>query len=167
MKKFLKTVLIVIVLGLVVYFVLNYSPADKKLKINYPTTYNVSEQVSWGCESLIDANIIGSKLEYLTGGIEGELNKGTDKLGISIKDDGTMTFLTKAALEIGTTEGDSFVIMENTEKLLTAVLYNKLSSQFNTFSLNKENGLAVWTKGQPDFMTYGSPYGQVVYLICR
>jgi len=96
---------------------------ENKLRIPFPFTTSVSNQTSLSCESLMSANIIGSPVDYLTNGIEGAVKKGTDKIAVNIKDDSTLSFLTRASLEAGVSEGDLWTIMTNTDEELVAILY--------------------------------------------
>ena len=73
----------------------------QSLKIPFPFTIDVVGRTSLACESLKSAGIVGSPEEYLTNGIEGEVRKGTDKLAVNIKGDGTMSFLTRALVRAG------------------------------------------------------------------
>ena len=138
----------------------------QSLKIPFPPTIGVHGQTSLSCESLMSAGIVGSPEEYLTNGIEGEVRKGTDKLAVNIKGDGTMSFLTRASVEAGVAEGDSWSVLRDTSEDLVALHYDDFFGSVNVFALNKETGLAIWSKTRPDFLTYGSPTGAVIYLQC-
>ncbi len=79
-----------------------------------------------------------------------------------------MSFLTRASVEAGFAEGDLWTVLRDTPEALVAMhLFDGLfSSQVNVFALNKETGLAIWSKASPDFLTFGSPRGNVFYLQC-
>lgn len=139
---------------------------ENKIRLPFPATINVSKQTTFSCESLLSANIIGSPVDYLTDGVEGTIRKGTDKIALNIIDENTLSFLTRASLEAGVSEGDHFVIINNTDEELVAILYNDFNSSVNIFTLNKTNGLAVWSKTRPNFLTYDSPTGSIIYLSC-
>lgn len=162
----ITTIIVVALTGMIVYLVLEGSK-EMKMKIDYPLVWDVSGQTSFSCESLMSAGIIGSPKDYLTNGVEGEVKKGTDKVAIKIKDEKTLSFITGAAVEAGVAEGDPFVILRNTDYDLVAIYYDEIWGSLNTFSLNKRNGLAVWSKTKPEFIGYESPSGDVIYLICR
>ena len=57
--------------------------------------------------------------------------------------------------------------LKNSDEELVSIFYDQIWGSVNVFTLNKNNGLAVWSKTRPDFLAYGSPYGSVTYLICR
>jgi hypothetical protein len=57
--------------------------------------------------------------------------------------------------------------VKNSDEELVAILYEQYSGAVNVFALNKENGLAVWFKTRPNFLSYESPTGNITYLICR
>lgn len=159
-------VLVVVVIAIGGYFYSQKSGGGStSLKISFPYTFSVANNTSFACESLLSANIIGSSEEYLTNGIKGDVAKGTDKVAMNIKDAKTLNFLTSASVGIGTSEGDNFLIVENNAEKLMAVWFNE--TVISTVALNKTNGLAVWLKGNPDFPNYGTPYGSVIYMVCR
>lgn len=99
--------------------------------------------------------------------IEGNLEKGTDKLSIKINGDDTINFLTTAAVEGGSIEGDKSNIIRNDEFILIAqdVWQNNIVS---TLTISKETGLGIWQEttasGLP--MDYKVPYGFMIYLQC-
>jgi len=141
-----------------------YISKNKNLKIPFPYTFSVANNTSFACESVMYSGIFGNSAKYLIGGIEGEVSKGTDKVAMSIKDSKTLTFITGASVGIGMTEGDNFIILQNTEERLFAVWFN--DNAISNIVLNKKNGLAIWLKGsQSPF--YDAPNGQIIYLICR
>lgn len=156
---------------LVVAYLYVGNDTNGKLKIPFPVTFDVSSNTSFACESLMSATLIGSEAEYLTNGIEGEVERGTDKIAMKIKDAQTLEFLTVASLEIGVTEGSKFVIVQNDREKLIAAYFNESDPipGIDTLVLNKKNGLALWTKAKPEFLgsIYGAPGGMVFYLICR
>lgn len=135
------------------------------MKVLFPYTFSVANNTSFACEALLSTNIIGSPKEYLTNGIKGDVEKGTDKVAMNIKDAKTLNFLTGASVGIGISEGDNFAIIENSAQKLMAVWFNE--NFISTVVLNKTNGLAVWLKGTPDFPGYGAPQGTVIYMVCR
>lgn len=160
----LVVIIVILAIGLYFYFQ-GYNPFSKKLKVDFPYTSNISQNVSFACESLVYSDVIGSPTEYLTDGIEGEVKKGTDTIAMTIKDEDTLSFLTGVAVKAGTSEGDNFRIVQNNDEKLMAVWFNQYV--INTVVLNKKNGLGVWTKSDPDFITYDAPHGSIIYMICR
>lgn len=150
------------VIGLI--YLINVA-GDKKIKISYPYTQNLSQAVEFACTSLMSADIIGTPIDYLTNGIEGTLSRGTDKIAISIKDSKTLTFITAAAVGAGASEGDLWTILKNNDKALVAILYDAEFGSLNALALNKENGLAVWSKTRPTFILYDA-YGAIIYMRC-
>lgn len=162
---------IIVVLGILAVVVIGYfyfsgdNPITNNIKIPFPYVNSVAKNTSFGCESLLSSNIIGSPEEYLTNGIEGSIEKGTDKIAMSIKDAQTLILQTSTNVEFGSTEGDNFKIIQNDKENLMAIWFSE--STISTIVLNKNNGLAIWLKGNPDFITYGAPYGSMIYMICR
>jgi len=137
------------------------SQSVASLKVPVPYAQNVAGNTSFACKSLMSANVVGDSIEDV---VNGEVAEGTDKVAMTIKDEKTLTFMTGASIEIGVTEGDDFAIVQNTNQQLMAVWFNE--NVVSSVVLNKKNGLAVWTKGNPDFITLGVPVGLVVYLSC-
>jgi len=162
-------IILALVVGVLVgWFGFRNVAGVQSLKIPFPFTTDVSGYTSLACESLMSAGIVGSHTDYLTNGIEGEVRKGTDKLAVNVKGDGTLAFLTQASVEAGVAEGDLWTVLRDTSESLIAMHLSDgvFSSQVNVFALNKETGLAVWSKTSPDFLTFGSPRGDVFYLQC-
>jgi hypothetical protein len=165
--KFLKNKILYIVLVIIIISLGSYVKSLPKntIKVSFPYTKNIASNTDYACESLVSSSIIGSPEEYLTNGIEGSVEKGTDKIAMSIKDESTLVFQTAASISVGITEGDSYLILQNNSSKLLAVWFNEYT--VSTVVINKENGLALWLKGSPDYITYGAPYGSVIYMICR
>lgn len=167
-NKIIIIIITALVVGSAVYWWSSRGiSGENKLRVAFPITRDVSQQTSFVCESLVSADIIGSPVDYLTDGVEGTVSKGTDKIAVNIKDEDTLSFLTRAALEAGVSEGELFAIMKNTDEELVAILYDQFRVSVNVFALNKKNGLAVWSKARPNFLGYESPSGSIIYLICR
>lgn len=162
-----KGLIALVIIAVVVIGYLYIRSDSKVFKIPFPLTYSIADSTSFACEALISAYIIGSEVEYLTNGIEGTVEKGTDTIAMKIKDPQILEFITRASLSIGVTEGSKFSILQNDPEKLIAVYFDEKS--IDTVALNKKNGLAVWTKGGPEFLgsIYGAPRGQVIYLVCR
>ena len=143
-----------------------YKPSTGgKLKIPFPFTQSVSNITTLACEALIDMDVTGSPVEYLTNGIEASVAKGINKVSLAIKDDKTISFLSGASFNAGDVGGVDFSIVKNDDKELVAAMYNDTS--MNSIVLNKKNGLAIWLKNRYDFPTYDAPAGNLSYLICR
>jgi uncharacterized RDD family membrane protein YckC len=87
---------------------------QRTARVPFPHTRNVASKTTFACESLVSADVIGSPEEYLTNGIEGSVQKGTDKFAMSIKDERTLSFLTAASVEVGTSNGEEFRIITRT-----------------------------------------------------
>ena len=164
-KGILIVVLVIVAAALGYFYFQGENAATTTIKVPFPYTFDVAGNTSFACESLVSADIIGSPEEYLTNGIEGSVRKGTDRIAMNIKDEKTLNFLTGASVQIGTSEGDNFSIIQNNDQKLMAVWFNE--NVISTVILNKENGLGVWLKGDPDFFTYSAPHGSVMYMVCR
>ena len=155
---------VVILIFFAGYTYFSKAESPNALKLPFPYTMNVSTNTSFACESIMSADLIGSPEEYLTNGIEGTVQKGTDTVAMNIKDSKTLNFLTGASIKAGVSEGDNFAILQNDDQKLMAAWFS--DSVISTVVLNKTNGLALWLKGSPDFVTYEGPHGQIIYLKC-
>jgi hypothetical protein len=117
------------------------------------------------CEALLFSAIHGEE----KGRLKGMVAKGTDNLSIEMKDNKTLLMMTVASVKAGITEPRTFAILKNTEKELTAISYEEplLKGQtVNVFILNKETGLAIWSKNSTSFFTSKVPDAQIMYLKC-
>ncbi|MDP3882533.1 MAG: hypothetical protein Q8Q48_00560 [Candidatus Staskawiczbacteria bacterium] len=165
-KKWIFAISAILVVGLGGYFYFSGSnPITNRMKVPFPYVNSVANNTYFACESLLSSSIIGSPEEYLTNGIEGSVDKGTDKVAMSIKDEQTLTLQTGANVSAGFTEGDNFTIVQNDKNKLMAVWLNE--NAISTIALNKDNGLAVWLKGNPNFIIYDAPHGSIIYMVCR
>lgn len=156
--------LAIVVIAAAAYFI--YKPiSGGKYKIAFPFTQSVSNNTTFSCEALIDVDVTGSPVEYLTNGIEATVGKGTNKVSLAIKDDKTISFLSGASFNTGNVGGVDFTIVKNDDKELVVAMYNDTS--MNSIVLNKKNGLGIWSKSRSDFPTYDAPSADLSYLICR
>jgi len=128
---------IIIAIAVWTYFYFQgYNPFTNTVTVPFPYTMNVADNTSFACESLVSADIIGSPEEYLTNGIEGEVQKGTDIAAMEILDSKTLSFQTGASLKVGEAEGDNFAILHNDSQKLLAVWFSKDS--IHSIVLNKK-----------------------------
>ena len=165
-KKWAFVVLAILVVGLAGYFYANRNnQVANNMSVSFPLVSSVVNNTSFACESLLSSGIISSSDENLTNGIEGSVNKGTDKVALNIKDEKTLTMQTGANISAGIAKGDDMAIIQNDKNKLMAVWFN--DNVTSTIVLNKSNGLAVWLKGNSSFPLYDAPYGSVIYMICR
>ena len=105
--------------------------------------------------------------------------KGTDKLSIEIKDK-TMSLITRASVGAGiAVPGEDYEIIQNDKKVLLGIWfhYNKAPPNdafhrlnVETFLLNKQSGLAIWTKSnsRPNIFIDERPIPEVqsYFLLC-
>lgn len=135
--------------------------------VEYPSTTGLHGGDSFSCKSLMAADIIGDNSGTLKDkkGIHGSISAGTDSVAMKVKDEDTLLFITGTAVEVGTAEGDEFSIIQNNNDFLMAVANH--GQAISTVVINKDNGLAVWTKGNPDFFGYGAPFGLITYMKCN
>ncbi|MBU0650046.1 hypothetical protein KJ605_00105 [Patescibacteria group bacterium] len=156
------TCLFLVIAG--VFYFRSIKTEPNTLKIPFPFTTDVSNSTSFACESLASATVIGGQKSYING-IEAQVEKGTDAVAMSIKDEETLVFTSGTAVKAGMAEGEEFMIIQNDNKTLMAVSFP--GKAINTVVLNKTNGLAAWLKGNPEFPLYEAPYGGVIYMVCR
>ena len=158
-------VLIIAIIAISGYFYAQRGSGGGKYKISFPFTQSVASNSTFACDALIDSSVTGSPIESLTNGIEATIGKGTNKVSLQIKDEETLSFLSGASFNTGDVGGVDFSIVKNDDKELVAAMWNGVS--MNTVVLNKENGLAIWSKSRSDFPAYDAPSADLSYLICR
>lgn len=160
-KKWIFVVIAGMVVGACGYYYGNENnPSVNSMQVSFPSVNDLANSASFACEALLSSNIVGK-----TSDIEGAVSEGTDKVAMSIKDEKTLVFQTGASVSAGIAEGDNMAIIQNDKNKLMAVWFNE--NVTSTIVLNKNNGLAVWLKGNPSFPIYDAPFGNIVYMVCR
>lgn len=141
-----------------------YNP-NKKIEVDLPYLTSITENNFLSCKALVSSHAIANLfVEHLDKKIIGEVEEGTDEMAIEIKDNDTLIFQTKASLSIGLAEGNEFLIIKNNNEELTAISVNE--NAVHLISLNKANGLGVWTKGTSKFPIYDTPQASIIYMHC-
>ena len=141
----------------------------------------VAKRESLACEALLSTSIaraqptVADALELSVAGVEklpkrleAKSTAGTGKIAVQIKEQ-VLRFITTASLDAGETSAAEFQILKNTPEWLYAVaLHEGLNGDtLSSFVLNKELGLAIWTKSRPMFFMVAQPDTQSHYLRCR
>lgn len=174
-KSFLPAIIIVI--GAAIAFSLwqgfdfSISSTDKVIKQSMPFLQSIVS-TELACEGLLDS-YLGEDIDSMRAEdakLSGTVGKATDTIAIKIDEQNKiLTFLTKASVSAGTSSGVPFRIISSTPKSITAVDLTEAYEvgRLNTFILNKENGLAIWTKTRDGFLGTDIPDSQSVLLICR
>lgn len=143
-----------------VVFSLGWVFKPLRYSASYPFVSKITRE-ELACEALADSMIYADKQE----GVIGEVSKGTDKISIKIAN-GKFQFLSKASFESGELEGRPFTLLRN-DKYVVAVDYDDMP-MLNFFIMNRETGMAIWTKGRISPLLFGeNPDSQSIYLICR
>jgi hypothetical protein len=155
-----------------------YDDVMEQLRLAHPNTDNLltEHQTSqlfpelWigqniSCRAIESASFFRKDFESTE--IEGNLETGTDRLSVKVNYDDTITFLTSASVETGSTEGSVMDILVNNE--FTLIASDLESDKFlDTLTISKETGMGVWqsvnASGLP--MTYEVPDSQMIYLRC-
>lgn len=166
------TVGILLLFGVVAAFSagITYYLAPRKITAEV-YSLKVSDTQKYGCTMKMGATMFGranydqKSIENIDGSI---FTKDDTKVGMTISDK-ILKFNTSASVGVGDVEGAEFIILKNDDSQLIAILYDEsgLEPGINTVVLNKTNGLAVWTKAKPSFVTIPLPEAQVYYLECR
>lgn len=141
--------------------------ADKELKFPLPNLSPLSTHDQCKCEAIISAGLYANTIQNK--GILGELSKGTDKINIRIKGN-TLYFLSGDSFDIGEAKSAQFQIIHNSDEQVSSILSNKtaVGHTVDIFTLNKKNGMAVWTKTRSsDLLSGGTPSAQSFYLKCK
>ena len=141
--------------------------AGKELRLPLPKSQALITPNTCRCESIISAIIYGNTIGDK--GILAQLDKGTDKISISIEGD-TLYFLTGASFKAGEARPAKCQVMHNTVEQILAICPTPANFGFtvDTITINRKTGLGVWTKTRSDdLFSGGNPSAQSFYLICR
>ena len=160
----LNNILLLIAMTIAGFYIYKSTMNEGRFKTSFPNTQTVIGS-SFSCQALIDTSMTGSNNESLTKGIEAIASKGTNKLSLQIKDPKTVTFLSGASFNNGDAVGTDFSIIKSDENELVAALWN--DNSMNSVTLNKRNGLLIWSKIRSEFPGYGAPAGDMSYMLCR
>jgi hypothetical protein len=125
----------------------------------------VGDRTSLSCRALMESDLTGSDGSVVPRGLEGKLGAGANDVSVSFESTSTMRLLSQAGFAAGTTAGPEFSIVENTAEHVVATYSDGRS--FNSFTINKANGFAIWAKTRPTFPGYGAPTGSQTYLSCQ
>lgn len=165
-KKWIYVVSAIFVVGLGGYILTSgINPFNNSVKVPFPYVNSVASNTSFACESLLSTLIVGNSAEYSTDGIEASASKGTDTVAMTIKDEKTLVLQTAVSVSLGSTEGDNFQIIQNSENKLMAIWFSE--NAISTVVLNKDSGLAAWLKGVPDPIMDDAPFVTVIYMACQ
>lgn len=168
-----KLFLIILIVSITLNVWLFLKIDDKKEITKTPLTMNLSGRDSYACTGYINASI---REEYDADQtkIIGNVEDGTDKIAIAIKED-KMVLQTAASVETGiahVSEEDMFTIIRNDQDYLESMWVSNLSSQTNTvdtidtFFLNKKTGLGVWNRTRNKFFLGENPESSAIYVTC-
>ena len=139
----------------------------KELKVPLPDLAPPLSSDQCRCESLINASVYADTLSQKN--IVGTLSKGTDEINIEIKGN-TLYFLSGASFKQGDVSPAEFRVVHNTDSQVLAICSQETGNGYTVdiFALNKENGIAVWTKTRSyDLFSGGHPLGYCIYLNCK
>jgi hypothetical protein len=152
---------------------------SERVFIFSPMPLNDKQQIS--CRSIARTYIGQGNVLAANGGLHlpkeaanrilGQIEEGSDVLSIRIEHD-YLVFLTKASFESGIAEGSRFPLIENTSDYLKA--WDSSSSGvaiLESFVLNKNNGLAIWTRVRPSGFfgqkVPAAPDSDTIYFRCQ
>lgn len=166
LKKVIPYLLLMFLSGALVYFFIPAKATITTFKWNVQKTTQLSCSVKMGTTLFPDLNWKGKNFETVKGKL---FTKDGTKIAIEIGEK-TIKFLTATSVEVGVTEPAELVILRSDEKTLVAIdpeVDIAIDPGVNTFVLNKESGLAVWTKAKPAFLSFPLPQAQAYFLECR
>lgn len=145
------------------YFLSQQIDTARKLNVDYAESKFLSEgQIEYACDAIADATLfeypIYKRVQTSSGG-------GTDKIALSInRKERYISFLTRASMETGVTEGASFAITGETDTHIMAALPSTFGLGVDTIVFDKKNANAVWTKTRGDALGLS---GQSYFLECK
>lgn len=166
-KQILATIFISTLVGLGVYF---YKPKEAEIKLDFPYTTAVNPSNGLSCEVMVGSMIYGSNRSDK--GIQASLFKGTDQIAIELDDKNKFKFISKASLDAGqASSSENWKVLQNNKNFLIASLSKFSDVPFDNYAdlfyLNKENGMAVWTKTRAVFLGTSTPETQSFILKCH
>jgi len=165
MKKIEKPVRIALLAGIFIaigFFGKSLLPKTETRISFYPYVSTEKNKTEFSCDSVASASISKDLLEDKVAVSSG---KGTDKVSIKIEPDGKfVTLLTRAGMEVGATEGEKFLIVEQDDQMVVAIAnLGSLGPNYSTLVLSKKDSQGLWTKASDNLLRYG----EVMYLNCR
>lgn len=149
-----------------------YSPSSSKMKFNFPYTAKVDPTIGISCKAMAGSYMYGTSIDP-DNGVFAELFKGKDQIAIEVDKDNKFRFITNTSVKAGQTQSDEgWLLIKNSEKYLFAVL-NKadksmpIRNSTDTFMLNKENGMGIWSKNRLTDLGSETPVAQSYILNCN
>ncbi len=151
----------------------NESSEDSRIiKVPYEESlYIWEDQIQFRCSPVLTVGIWANRtnlnsLGYLEPIIEGTVAKADTTHYIKISEDGK-TLGENTNTSVGFDFDDyPWQVLSNDEKSLTAIWFYP-PDRIDTLTLNKENGLAVFTRNIAGFFFGGAPKGDVYYTLCE
>ena len=143
--------------------------AEKKLTFPLPSppTIPLKNFTQCRCKAIVGSMLVADSLAEKE--VRGEVFTGTDEVSIEIKEK-TLYFLSSASFEIGAARPAEYSIVHNTESKILAVDGEPTNGGYtvHVITINKENGLAVWTKTRAsDLFSGGNPSAQSYLMKCQ
>jgi len=144
---------------------------SKIVKVPYQESIIKENQKQFQCSPMLKVGIwvnmtnLNSLVE-LEPVIEGSVGESTTTHYIKISEDGKNlgeTTNTSVGFDF---ENYEWQILSNDERSLTAIWFYP-PDRIDTLTLNKENGLAAFTRNIAHFFFGGSPKGDVYYTLCE
>jgi hypothetical protein len=135
------------------------------LAVAFPPVRSVAGKRAFTCLSLMETDLTASADRSLADGIEGKVTPGKNGVFLSITNDSTLTFLSDAAAKSGETDGAKFKIISDDRAELVAYFFDGVC--LSSFVLNRDTGLAIWSKIRSTFPVYDAPTESSSYLVCR
>lgn len=166
-KQILVTVFISFLVGLGVYL---YKPKEAEIKLDFPYTTAVNPGIGLSCEAMVGSMMYGSNV--VNKGINASLFKGTDQVAIELDSKNNFKFITQASLKAGqASSSENWKVLQNNKNFLIATLSKfsdvPIHNYVDLFYLNKENGIAVWTKTRAVYLGSSTPEAQSYILECH
>lgn len=135
-----------------------------KQTVAFPPTQAVGSKRVLTCLSRMETDLTASRDATLVNGIEGKVSSGQNGVSLSITNDSTVEFLSDAGAKAGGGSA-TFQIVRNDAAQLAAYFFDGQS--MSSLVLNKDNGLAIWSKIRSTFPIYDAPTGSSSFLVCR
>jgi hypothetical protein len=131
--------------------------------VAFPPTQAVGDKRVLTCLSLMETGLTASRDATLVNGIEGKVSPGQNGATLSIRSDSTLEFMSDAGAKVGGGAA-TFRTVRNDAAQLVAYFFDGQS--MSSLVLNKDNGLAIWSKIRSTFPVYDAPTGSSSFMVC-
>ena len=154
---------------LIIVFINNESLAkEKKFKYQFPKVNKILIPPMFKCKSIVYSYVgVTQNWKANKKEITSEIGDGTDELSIQIEGD-ALYLMTAASFRVRFSRPAKYNIIKNTDKKIIAVYFDMTESSIDIFAINKDTGLAVWSRTSScNILYWDNPSTDWNYLLCK